>query len=219
VAEWVDPERPVLIRVNARSTPWFAEDAQLLKLRGVAGVILAKAESASDVVALLSVTRAKLPVFPLIETAKGMWNALEVAKAPFVQQLMFGTLDFIADMGMASDGHELDSFRAQLVMISRIAGIQPPVDGVTPSIDDTDRLTAQATAGKRWGFGGKLCIHPRQVSVVNACYIPSNSEIVWAQRVLDESAKANGAAVSIDGKMVDRPVVLQAQRVMNLARA
>jgi citrate lyase subunit beta/citryl-CoA lyase len=167
---------------------WFSEDAHLLKLRGVAGVILSKAESASDVVALISVTRTKLPVFPLIETAKGMWNALEIAKAPFVQQLMFGTLDFIADMGMASDGCELDSFRAQLVMISRIAGIQPPVDGVTPSIDDADRLTTDATRGKRWGFSGKLCIHPKQVSVVNACYMPSDSDVAWAQRVLDESA-------------------------------
>ncbi|RDK03618.1 HpcH/HpaI aldolase/citrate lyase family protein [Paraburkholderia lacunae] len=217
VAEWVSPERPVLIRVNARNTPWFAEDAQLLKLRGVAGVILPKAESASDVVALISATRTKTPVFPLIETAQGMWNALEVAKAPFVQQLMFGTLDFIADMGMASDGYELDTFRARLVMISRIAGILPPVDGVTPSIDDTERLTAETKKGKRWGFGGKLCIHPKQIPAVNACYTPSDSEIAWAQRVLDESAKANGAAVSVDGKMVDRPVVLQAQRVMNLA--
>ncbi|CAE6898379.1 MULTISPECIES: HpcH/HpaI aldolase/citrate lyase family protein [Paraburkholderia] len=218
VAEWVSPERPVFIRVNGRNTPWFAEDAQLLKLRGIAGIILPKAESASDVVALISATRTKTPVFPLIETAQGMWNALEIAKAPFVQQLMFGTLDFIADMGMASDGHELDTFRAKLVMISRIAGILPPVDGVTPDIDDIERLTGETTRGKRWGFGGKLCIHPRQIPSVNACYTPSDSEIAWAQRVLDESAKANGAAVSVDGKMVDRPVVLQAQRVMNLVR-
>ncbi|MGF6778063.1 HpcH/HpaI aldolase/citrate lyase family protein [Paraburkholderia sp. GAS334] len=218
VAEWVSPERPVLIRVNARNTPWFDEDAQLLKLRGVAGVILPKAESASDVVALISATRTKMPVFPLIETAQGMWDALEIAKAPLVQQLMFGTLDFIADMGMASDGYELDTFRAKLVMISRIAGILPPVDGVTPSIDDTERLTAETTKGKRWGFGGKLCIHPKQIPIVNACYTPSDSEIAWAQRVLDESGKANGAAVSVDGKMVDRPVVLQAQRVINLVR-
>jgi citrate lyase subunit beta/citryl-CoA lyase len=219
LAEWVSPKRPVLIRVNARNTPWFAEDAQLLKLRGVAGVILPKAESAQDVVALISATRTKTPVFPLIETAQGMWNALDIAKAPFVQQLMFGTLDFIADMGMASDGHELDTFRAQLVMISRIAGILPPVDGVTPSIDDSARLTAETTKGKRWGFGGKLCIHPKQIPAVNACYTPTDSEIAWAQRVIEESGKANGAVVSVDGKMVDRPVVLQAQRVMNLVRA
>jgi len=219
VAEWASPERPVFIRVNARNTPWFAEDAQLLKLRGVAGVILPKAESASDVVALISVTRTKIPVFPLIETAHAMWNVLEIAKAPFVQQLMFGTLDFIADMGMASDGYELDTFRAQLVMTSRIAGIRPPVDGVTPSIDDADRLTTDTIKAKQWGFGGKLCIHPKQVSVVNACYTPSDSEVASAQRVLVEAEKANGAAFSIDGKMVDRPVVLQAQRVVNLARA
>ena len=219
VASWIAPDRKVLLRVNANGTPWFTEDAQIAKLRGIAGIVLPKAESAADVVALVSLTKTKIPVFPLIETARGMWNAMEIAKAPFVRQLMFGTLDFIADMGMDSDGVELDPFRAQLVMISRVAGIDPPVDGVTPAIDDVDRLAAETKNGKRRGFGGKLCIHPKQVSIVNECYAPSVSEVSWARRVLDASEKANGAAITIDGKMVDRPVVLRAQRVLDLARA
>jgi len=218
VAGWAAPERKVLLRVNANDTPWFTEDAQLARLRGVGGIVLPKAESASDVIALVSLTKAKLPVFPLIETAKGMWNAMEIANAPFVAQIMFGTLDFIADMGMHTDGAELDPFRARLAMISRVAGIDAPVDGVTPVIDDADRLTAETMNGKRQGFGGKLCIHPKQVGVVNACYAPTESEVTWARRVLDASEKANGAAISVDGKMVDRPVVLRAQRVVELAR-
>ncbi|GAB3626882.1 CoA ester lyase [Pandoraea terrae] len=218
LAAWVSPERPVLVRINAKGTPWFAEDAQLTKLRGIAGIILPKAEAASDVVDLISVTRTKIPVFPLIETAQGMWDVLQIAKAPFVHQLMFGTLDFIADMGMGSDAEELDTFRAQLVMTSRIAGIRSPIDGVTPSLEDVDRLTADAAKGRRWGFGGKLCIHPKQVPVVNRCYTPTESDVSWARRVLDASEKANGAAISIDGKMVDRPVVLRAQRIVASAR-
>jgi citrate lyase subunit beta/citryl-CoA lyase len=186
VAGWAAPERKVLLRVNANDTPWFTEDAQLARLRGVGGIVLPKAESASDVIALVSLTKAKLPVFPLIETAKGMWNAMEIANAPFVAQIMFGTLDFITDMGMHADG--------------------------------ADRLTAETMNGKRQGFGGKLCIHPKQVGVVNACYAPTESEVTWARRVLDASEKANGAAISVDGKMVDRPVVLRAQRVVELAR-
>jgi citrate lyase subunit beta/citryl-CoA lyase len=219
VSKWLTPERNVLLRINARQTPWFEADAQLAKMPGVSGIALPKAESASDIVALVSLTKAKTPVYPLIESALGMSNATDVANAPFVRQLMFGTLDFIADMGMESDGVELDPFRAQLVLISRVAGIEPPVDGVTPVIDDAQRLTAEASHGKRRGFGGKLCIHPKQVPIVNACYAPTDAEVSWARRVLDASARARGAAVSVDGKMVDRPVVLRAQRVVDSARA
>ncbi|MBN3766959.1 CoA ester lyase [Burkholderia sp. Ac-20365] len=218
VAAWFSAERPVLIRVNAVGTPWFEQDALLGKLRGVAGIVLPKAERASDVSILVSRTRSTMPVFPLIESAKGMWNALEVAKAPFVRQLMFGTLDFCADMGMASDGDELDTFRAQLVMISRVADIRPPVDGVTAAIDDADTLEAETLRAKRWGFAGKLCIHPRQVAGVNECFAPDETEIAWAKRVLDAFERANGAAVAVDGKMVDRPVVLRARSILEAVR-
>ncbi|OYD60212.1 UNVERIFIED_ORG: citrate lyase subunit beta/citryl-CoA lyase [Burkholderia sp. CF145] len=214
VAAWLAQARPVLIRVNAVSTPWFEQDAALGKLRGVAGIVLPKAESASDVIALVSRTKSKMPVFPLIESAKGMWNALEIAKAPFVRQLMFGTLDFCADMGMAPDGDELNSFRANLVMASRIADIRPPIDGVTPAIDDAKALEADTGMARRWGFSGKLCIHPRQVQTVNGCFAPSEAELSWARRVVDAFGRSNGAAVSVDGKMVDRPVVIRAQNIL-----
>ncbi|MFL9998712.1 CoA ester lyase [Paraburkholderia sediminicola] len=214
IASWVATDRPVLIRVNANGTPWFEHDAQLGKLRGVAGIVLPKAESASDVISLVSLAKRKIPVFPLIESAKGMWNALEIAKAPHVHQLMFGTLDFCADMGIESDGDELNPFRAPLVMISRIAGIRAPIDGVTPAIDDVERLTVETRRGKRWGFAGKLCIHPKQVPIINNCYVPSDSELRWAKRVVDAFERANGAAIAVDGKMVDRPVILRAQSIL-----
>jgi citrate lyase subunit beta/citryl-CoA lyase len=219
VAAWLAAERPVLIRVNANGTPWFEQDTQLGKLRGVAGIVLPKAESAADVVALVSRTRSRIPVFPLIESAKGMWNALEIAKAPFVEQLLFGTLDFCADMGMEPDGDELNHFRGNLVMISRVAGIRAPIDGVTPTIGDEALLQADTVRGKRWGFAGKLCIHPKQVPTINRCYAPCESELSWARRVLDAFADAKGAAVAVDGKMVDRPVVLRAQSIVDGVRA
>jgi len=219
VAAWLSPERHVLIRVNARDTPWFERDAQLGKLRGVAGIVLPKAESAADIVALVSRTKSRMPVFPLIESAKGMFNALEIAKAPYVHQLMFGTLDFCADMNMVTDDDVLDPFRANLAMISRVAGIGGPIDGVTPAIDDEYALKNETLNGKRRGFGGKLCIHPKQVRTVNACYAPSESELAWAKRILDAFSNANGAAIAVDGKMVDRPVVLRAQTILEGARA
>lgn len=219
VAAWLSPERPVLIRVNARDTPWFDRDAQLGKLRGVAGIVLPKAESAADIIALVSRTKSRMPVFPLIESAKGMFNALEIAKAPYVHQLMFGTLDFCADMNMVTDDDVLDPFRANLAMISRVAGIGAPIDGVTPAIDDDYALKNETLNGKRRGFAGKLCIHPKQVRTINECYAPSESELAWAKRILDAFSNANGAAIAVDGKMVDRPVVLRAQTILEGARA
>jgi citrate lyase subunit beta/citryl-CoA lyase len=205
--------------VNAVGTPWFEQDAALGRLRGVAGIVLPKAERAADITTLVSRTRSTMPVFPLIESANGMWNALEVAKAPFVHQLMFGTLDFCADLGMASDGAELDTFRARLAMVSRVAEIRPPIDGVTPAIDDARTLEAETTRAKRWGFAGKLCIHPKQVSTVNDCFAPGAADIAWAKKVLDAFERANGAAVAVDGKMVDRPVMLRAQGILDASRA
>lgn len=215
VAAWLAPERPVLVRINASSTPYYAQDAELGKMRGVAGIVLPKAESAHDVIDLISRIKRKIPVYPLIESARGMWNALEIAKAPCVRQLMFGTLDFGADMNMEPEGDGLDTFRAQLTMISRIAGILAPVDGVTPSIDNDELLQAVTKKAKRLGFAGKLCIHPRQVSIVNRTFAPSDAELEWARRVLQAFGNANGAAVAVDGKMVDRPVFLKAQSILD----
>lgn len=214
VAAWLAPERPVLVRINAASTPYYERDAELGKLRGVAGIVLPKAERAHDVIDLISRIKRKIPVYPLIESARGMWNALEIAKAPYVHQLMFGTLDFGADMDMETDGDALDTFRVQLTMISRVAGIRAPVDGVTPSIDNDELLQAETLKAKRLGFAGKLCIHPRQVSIVNRTFAPSEAELEWARRVLHAFGNANGAAVAVDGKMVDRPVFLKAQSIL-----
>jgi citrate lyase subunit beta/citryl-CoA lyase len=219
IEAWLTPDRPVLIRVNAPGTPWFEQDAQLGKLRGVAGIVLPKAERASDVVSLVSRTKSRMPVYALIETAKGMCNAMEVAGAPFVRQLMFGTLDFCADLRLAPDGGELDHFRADLAVSSRVAGIAPPIDGVTPAIGDDDVLRAETVKAKRWGFVGKLCIHPRQVAIVNAHFAPSENEMAWARRVIEAFETADGAAVAVDGKMVDRPVVQRAQSILDAVGA
>lgn len=215
IADWLAPERPVLIRINPAGTPWYEQDAELGKLCGVAGIVLPKAESPHDVTDLIARIKRKLPVYPLIESAQGMWNALELAKAPCVRQLMFGTLDFCADMNMETEPDGLETFRTRLTMISRVAGIRAPVDGVTPSIDNAGVLKAETIRAKRLGFAGKLCIHPAQISTVNDCFTPSEAELAWAARVLDAFERANGAAVAVDGKMVDRPVFLKAQNLLD----
>ncbi|RQR51968.1 CoA ester lyase [Burkholderia sp. Bp9002] len=219
IARWVSPEHPVLVRINARHTPWFEADAALGALKGVAGIVLPKAESADDVCTAVALARRRVPVYPLIESANGMWNALDIAKAPCVERLMFGTLDFIADMGMSDDGASLDHFRSQLALVSRVAGIEAPVDGVTPDIHDGDRIERDAFNGKRLGFGAKLCIHPKQIGLVHKCFRPSEDEVRWARRILDAMRDSNGSVVTVDGKMVDRPVLLRATRIARLAAA
>ncbi|WP_217590572.1 CoA ester lyase [Burkholderia sp. GbtcB21] len=214
VRTWMSRDRPVLVRINGRGTSWFDEDAKLVALDGIAGVVIPKAESLDDIVEVVSAAKRKVPVFPLIETARGMWSAMDIAKAPYVKRLMFGTLDFIAEMGTDDDREALNPYRAQLALISRVAGIEPPVDGVTPDIHDTDRLVADTRNGKRHGFGAKLCIHPRQIAAVHECYSPSARDVEWAMRVVDAVSRADGAATTVDGKMVDRPVLLRAQQII-----
>jgi citrate lyase subunit beta/citryl-CoA lyase len=217
VAAWARADREVYIRVNGRATPWFEDDARLCSLPGIAGLVLPKAERADDVAALLAAAKRETAVFPLIESAKGMCNALDIAGARHVRQLIFGTLDFMLDMQLEVDNVELNGFRAELTKVSRAAGIDAPIDGVTTAVHDELQLARDTINGKRFGFLGKLCIHPKQVPKVNQCYAPSEQDIAWARRILHAGQGANGGAVMIDGSMVDRPVILRAERIMSLA--
>jgi len=212
LADWLNPERPVLVRINAADTAWFGEDCALAGRPGVAGIMLPKAERVDDLQALRAAGAAA--VLPLIETAVGFDQARALARAAGVQRLVFGSIDFQLDLGIAGEDEELLAFRSGLVLASRLAGVAAPVDGVSTAIDDPARLAADAACARRLGFGGKLCIHPRQVQVVNAAFSPSEADVRWATRVLEAAAAAGGAAIAVDGKMVDRPVLLRAQAVL-----
>ncbi|WP_159462778.1 hypothetical protein [Caballeronia catudaia] len=111
----------------------------------------------------------------------------------------------------------MNQYRAQMTAASRVANIPAPLDSVTTCIDEVAVIQRDTLNGKRWEFAGKLCIHPKQVAIVNGCCAPSAVDVAWAKRVLDASGRANSAALCVDGKMVDRPVVLRAQRIVELA--
>jgi citrate lyase subunit beta/citryl-CoA lyase len=214
LAAWLTPERAILIRINSAETEWFHDDLALGGMPGVAGIILPKAERVLDLSAVAS-AGAGTPILPLIETAQGFANVQALAQARCVQRLLFGSIDFKLDLGIDGDDQELLFFRSQLVLVSRIAGLQPPVDGVTTAINDPEELRNDTLRARRLGFGGKLCIHPKQIGPVNQCFSPSAQEIEWAGRVLEAAAAAGGAAVALDGKMVDRPVILKAQQIID----
>lgn len=210
--------RPLLLRINAEGgADWPLDLALLARLPGLAGVMCPKVESAPTLARLAEAC--PLPLLPLIESAGG-WQALaEIATAPGVLRLVLGHIDFMADTGIScgADEAELAPLRFALAMQTRLAGLAPAIDGVTVQTDDAERLQADCQRARRYGFGAKLCIHPRQIDGVHAGLRPGSAELAWARRVVEADAAAGGAALQLDGRMIDRPVVLQAQRWLALA--
>ena len=217
VAGALSPGAPVLLRINGAGTPWFESDLELAAHPGIAGIVLPKTEGTAEIDAVRRACGNDKPVLPMIESARGLWHALTIASAPAVQRLLFGSLDYQVDLALTDD--DLVHARSQLVLVSRVAGIGAPVDGVTPAIDDVDALRRETRRARALGFGAKLCIHPRQIETVNALFRPTADEVAWAERVIAADATAKGAAVAVDGKMVDRPVLLKAQGILAEAQS
>jgi len=216
IAAWLTPGQPVLVRVNVATSEWFREDLKLGGKPGVIGALLPKAERVEDIRTVAQHFGSGTPLLLQIETAQGFSNAQEMAGVKGVQRLLFGSIDFQLDLGMAAEEDELLYFRSQIVLASRLAGIQSPVDGVTTDINSPERVRADTLRARRLGFGAKMCIHPKQVPVVNECFAPSAEEEDWARRVVEASAAVHGGATSVDGKMVDRPVLARAEKILEM---
>lgn len=200
---------PVIVRINAAGTP--AHDADLAAVAALqpAAIMLPKAESAAGCQAVARIT-GPVPLIALIETARGLAHARDIAAMPQVLRLAFGSVDFCADLGCAPLRELLLPVRLELVLASRLAGIAAPIDGVTVQLDDPAISHDDAAHARALGMTGKLCIHPRQIAPVRRAFAPSDAEIDWARRVL---ASGEGA-VSVDGAMVDEPVRLRARAIL-----
>jgi citrate lyase subunit beta/citryl-CoA lyase len=215
LADWLATTNArVAVRLNAADTAWFADDLVLADQPAVAAVVLPKAEDAAQL-ALLATRRPGRALVPLIESAAGFAAVRTIAAAPGVERLAFGHLDFQLDLGLRDAAEdELLPYRCEIVLASRLARIAPPLDGVTTALDDPHRLVSDVARARRLGFGGKLCIHPKQVARVRAGFAPAEAEVAWARRVLAAAQAAGGAAVAVDGKMIDRPVTLRAEAIL-----
>jgi citrate lyase subunit beta/citryl-CoA lyase len=210
----------VVVRINSPETEWGVQDmAALQGLPNLAGLMVPKCESAA-MLAQVAQAFADVPSLPIIESAAGYLALREIARAPQLARLVVGHIDFLADTGLqvSSDQRELDTLRFEVAMCTRLAGLATAVDGVTVSVDDEALIRQDTERALRYGFGAKLCIHPKQVAVVHATLAPTSAQIDWAQRVLAAIEASQGAAVQLDGKMVDLPVVLQAQRLLERVR-
>lgn len=219
-ASWFAGGGTGVVRVNAPDTQFFEEDVAALAPH-VDVVVLPKAQDPQAIEALVARLREARPdaaVFALVETAQGILSAPQAAKVPGVVRLAFGNFDLSSELGVHPDDHDaLWPLRAQLVVASAAAGLPAPVDGVSGSIDDADVIEADTRRAARVGFRAKLCIHPRQVPIVAAALAPSADEVAWATRVLAAWDEADSGAVAVDGKMIDKPVIDRARRVLAAA--
>jgi len=215
----------VFCRVNAPDTGLFEEDLAWVVRTGLRGIMLPKAENATGVARLSSLLETlekehaleagSVAIMPLIESAKGIMGAAEVASAsPRVVALAFGGVDFCRDMGIepTESGIELQYPRAAVAIAARAAGVIS-IDTPCIAARDRERLVAESRAARGLGFGGKLLIHPSQVEPVNEAFSPSETDLERARLIVAafEKAREQGAgAISLDGKMVDEANYTQA---------
>ena len=213
-----DQKKRLVIRTNSPGSQFYSADLILAQELQVGCLLIPKSESVDQINGAALVLE-NTAIIPMIETAVGLDRLREIANANQVLRLALGNLDLQADLGMVCDPQEteLQTARYQIVLASRLAHIAPPIDGVTPSTDDLQRITDDAERAKRMGFGGKLCIHPKQVPIVQAAFMPTEEEIHWAKRVIEADQASKGGAVKLDGKMIDRPVVILARRTLAIA--
>ncbi len=204
---------PVILRINPRGTQWFDEDLAFAKSAPLAGVMLPKAETAEDV-RLMAETECDLAVIALVETALGLANLQDICSASQLSQIAFGSIDYALDLNCGEHREALCHARSEIVLRSRVADLPAPIDGVTTDLTTPSVLESDCAYAKGLGFGGKLAIHPRQIEWIRAGFAPSQDTLDWAARVVDANAKSRGAAVQVDGKMIDTPVVAKAQRIL-----
>jgi len=204
----------VFVRINSAGSLWHEADIDALVGLQLTGIILPKTENRGQIEDLFRSTN--LPVVALIETAQGLAACRDIASAAGVTRLAFGSIDYAADLGMAHIREALLSARMDIVLASRLAGLPAPIDGVTTAIDDDVTITDDARYAAALGFGGKLCIHPKQVAPAMRGFVPSEGEIAWARLVIDAPKEG---AVSVGGTMVDAPVRLRAEQILIRAGA
>jgi citrate lyase subunit beta/citryl-CoA lyase len=213
------------VRVNPLGSEFHKDDLELLGLADVHGIVLPKAESGADVTQLAHRT-GSIPIHAIVtETPASLFGLLSYRQpgSPLVA-MSWGAEDLSAALGAASK-HDSDGELSFTYRLARslclagaaAAGVQP-VDGVFQDYRDDDGLKREAEAAAREGFAGKLAIHPAQVPVINAAFTPSADDVRHAEAIVAAfEAQPDAGVLSVDGKMIDRPHLVQARRVLERA--
>lgn len=180
---------------------------------GLLGIMVPKAESAAQIAAVVTLLPVGMACIPLIESAMGLVNATEIARVDGVTRLAFGAVDFGLNVDATHAG-VLDYARAQLVIASAAAGIAAPLDSPCVNFTDLQVVAAEALRAREFGCGGKLCIHPSQISAVHISFLPTAEQIAWAHKVVE----LEGGAAAFEGAMIDRPVVERSKKILAVAQ-
>lgn len=212
---------PVLVRVNAADSPWFAEDLQMLSevmrqdAHAIAGIVLPKVERAKmvrDAREAAGDLADDIEMIGLIESAEGVLRVADLA-ASGLTRLGVGAVDLSVDLGSEVHSPLLNYVYVQAVLASRAAGISAPIGSPPLDIHDGAGIEATARSLKAMGVTGQLCIHPAQVTPLHTGYAPTQAQVEWAHRVLSST----GGSTQVDGQMVDRPVRDRARQLITLA--
>ncbi|MEJ1977322.1 MAG: CoA ester lyase [Acetobacteraceae bacterium] len=223
-------QRPVVVRVNPRGTPWYLADLAAVVPGRPAAILLPKCTGPDDLAALDHHIEAleaahHLPIggigvlLLVTETALSLRTMDYTAAPPRLLALCFGAEDLSADLGIAPRGPggypaSIAAARAATLLAAAQAGV-PAIDTPWPDPRDAPGLVAEATTAARDGFAGKLCIHPAQIGPVNAAFTPDAARVAWAQRVTAAFAAAPGSGVlTLDGAMIDQPHLKLAHRIL-----
>lgn len=203
------------VRVNGVGAATHRADLDALAggPAGLRGVVLPKAEP-DAVVAVREALGADVPLVALVETARGVVEIERLAASGLVGRIAFGSVDYALDVGSDESDESLAYARARIVTASRAFGLPAPVDGVTAEVADLDLAGRDAGRARRSGFGGKLCVHPAQVPVVEAAFLPTDAEVAWAVEVVARLAEDPSGVLVVGGLMVDVPVAARARRIL-----
>jgi citrate lyase subunit beta/citryl-CoA lyase len=207
VAVWLSAGNRAIVRINGIGTSWHEKDLAILGPLAEA-IVLPKSEDAAEIASLAADLDCDL--LALIETPAGVAASRHLARSG-VTALLFGNVDFAACIGVDPSSHAaLHSARSALVYASAEANIAPPVDGVTTSLRSSSSLSRDLAHARELGFGGKLCVHPDQVGPTQDAFQATPTEIAWATSVLT----AGDSVGSVNGEMVDAPVLRRAQMIL-----
>jgi len=209
-------EHPAWVRVNSAHTAWCEDDLAAVAEHAF-GIRIPKVESAADVGWVTDRAPGR-PIICAIESARGVLAAQEIAATPGVRFLAMGGVDLQRDLNTTGGNLQTLYARSQLVLASRAAGIEPPIDSVYPHLHDPAGLQEQAEFARSLGFFGKSAIHPRQIDILHRAFTPSSSEIDWAETVITAFDAAGGEAIRLpNGEFVDLPVADRARRLLHIA--
>ncbi len=224
----------VIVRVNGLNTPFGREDFEAIVRAKPDAIRLPKTETPDDVkeaAELISQIEAQTGMEPgtvkmmaAIESARGVMNAYSIASASErLIGIALGAEDFVTDLktSRSTDGIELLTARSLILYAARAAGIDA-IDTVFSDVNDEEGFAREVRLIKQLGFDGKSIINPRQIQIVHEIFTPSETEIKKAIRIIDairEAEEKGSGVISLDGKMIDKPIVERAHRVLDLAEA